>query len=475
MKTLIALAMLCTACAFAQEPHQHQHPETPPPSQKKEKTQEQDKTQEKKMPPMQMPEHAGHTMPEHAPMHAVALHAQFSSGTAWQPAAAPSPMWMTMRGAWDLMAHGNVFVTYNQQGGPRGVGKLESMNWAMLMEQRQLGPGTLLFRQMFSAEALTAPHAGFPQLFQTGETYRQRPLVDRQHPHDVFGELSVLYAVPLGERVSWFGYGGPAGEPALGPVAFMHRASAAEIPAAPLGHHLQDSTHISYGVVTTGFVVAPRGGALKLEGSAFNGREPDERRATIDLGPLDSWALRVGANLNPRWSAQYSVGHLVHPEALEPGDTLRQTASVAYSRALRDGHWCTTLLWGRNRKEQEHTTQNGYLLESVVNFAQHNYGFTRMELVDKDELFAGRPAPEFDPTFPPGRTLAAQPTFRIGAFTFGGVRDVVHNHAWQIGLGAGVTFYEKPAALDASYGRNPVSLQLFVRMRPGGMDHQAGR
>ena len=165
-------------------------------------------------------------------------------------------------GGWELMAHGAIFVDYNQQGGPRGEGKAESVNWGMLMEQHELGTGTILFRQMFSAESLTSPHPGFPELFQTGETYHGEPLVDHQHPHNVFAELAALYTLPLTEKVSWELYGGPSAEPALGPVTYLHRASASELPLAPLGHHLQDSTHTSFGVVTTGFVID----RVKLEG-----------------------------------------------------------------------------------------------------------------------------------------------------------------------------------------------------------------
>src|ERR1700726_376125 len=177
------------------------------------------------------------------------------SGTAWQPASVHGPMWMWMRGGWDLMAHGVIFVDYNQQGGPRGEGKAESVNVAMLMEQHRLGRGTILFREMFSAESLTSPHPGFPELFQTGETYHGQPLVDHQHPHNVFAELAALYTLPVSEKISWLLYGGPSAEPALGPVTYIHRESASENPAAPLSHHLQDSTHTSFGVVTSGFVI----------------------------------------------------------------------------------------------------------------------------------------------------------------------------------------------------------------------------
>src|SRR5436853_768489 len=228
------------------------------------------------------------------------------SGTSWQPASVPGYFWMTSRGHWDLMAHGVLFLTYNQQAGPRGAGKAESVNVLMLMEQHKLGKGTLLLRQMFSAESLTSPHPGFPQLFQTGETYHGQPLVDHQHPHNVFAELSLLCTVPLAEKVTWEFYGGPAAEPALGPVAYIHRASASELPMAPLSHHLQDSTHTSFGVVTTGLIFEH----FKIEGSLFNGREPGEKRYSIQLAPLDSWSARVSVAPSSRWAAQYSYGRL---------------------------------------------------------------------------------------------------------------------------------------------------------------------
>ena len=220
-----------------------------------------------------------------------------------------------MRGGWGLMAHGVIFAGYNQQGGPRGAGKAESVNWGMLMEQHQAGSGTILFKQMFSAESLTSPYPGFPELFQTGETYHGQPLVDHQHPHNVFGELSILYTLPLTKKLSWEFYGGPAAEPALGPITYIHRASASELPLAALGHHLQDSTHTSFGVITTGFVID----RVKLEASVFNGREPNEQRWSIQLAALDSWSGRASIAPSRNWTAQYSIGRLEHPEALEPG------------------------------------------------------------------------------------------------------------------------------------------------------------
>jgi hypothetical protein len=371
------------------------------------------------------------------------------------------------------MLHSTIFITYNQQGGPRGEGKAESTNYVMTMEQHRVGAGTLLLRQMFSAESLTSPHPGFPELFQTGETYHGQPLVDHQHPHNVFAELAAVYTLPVNEKITWLLYGGPSAEPALGPVTYMHRQSASENPEAPLGHHLQDSTHTSFGVLTTGFIFdmskldlsqldLSKLGFVKIEGSAFNGHEPNEERWSIQLAPLDSWSFRVTDAPTRNWTAQYSYGYLQHPEALDPNNELRQTASVEYNRALsggklRDGNWATSLIWGRKHKELENTTQNSYLLESTLKFLARDYAYTRLELVDKDELFP---------------QALTHPAYRIGAYTFGGVRDLVHNERWQIGLGGDVTFYSKPAVLDPVYGDNPVSFHVFLRIRPGFMQQR---
>jgi hypothetical protein len=226
-----------------------------------------------------------------------------------------------------------------------------------------------------------------------------------------------------------------------------------ENPSAPLGHHQQDSTHISFGVVTTGFILGP----VKVEGSTFNGREPDEARYNFDFGPMDSWSARISVAPSRNWVAQYSFGHLVQPEALEHGNTNRQTASVTYNRPFHRGYWANSLIWGRNHKQTAIPVENAYLYEATVNFAEKNYLFTRLELVDKSELDLAPPLNDR--------------SFRIGAYTFGGVRDVVQNSRGQIGLGADVTFYSKPAALDPVYGNSPVSFQVFLRLRPGKMQH----
>lgn len=398
------------------------------------------------------------------------------SGTSIVPASSPGYMWHFTRGDWVLMLMGDLKFGLNYQSGPRGVGKAESQNNLMFMGSRKLGGGELMLRGMFSAEPLTAPHGGFPQLFQVGETYRGRAIIDAQHPHDLFMELAASYTYAVNDNVSVQFYGGPVAEPALGPPAFMHRASGFEIPIAPLGHHWQDSTHISHGVFTTGVSFW----RFKLEGSVFNGREPDENRVTIDLAPFDSRSVRLWFTPTRNWSMQVSLGHLVEPEALEPGDTRRATASIHYNRRWRDNNWATSLIWGRNATD--HGNSNTYLLESTVNFLTRNYLYTRIELADREGLLRenifGRPGPlgvddhhESAHADDAHGETEVNDFHRVAAFTFGGVRDIISSSKLILGVGADVTFYHQPRALKQVYGNSPVGMHFFVRLRPGRMRH----
>jgi hypothetical protein len=384
------------------------------------------------------------------------------SGTAWQPSSGPMHMQHWTKGDWLLMFHYNLFVGINRQGGPRGVTKFESANWFMPMAYHKLGKGTLQLRGMFSAEPFTFPPGGSPLLFQTGETYKGQQLIDRQHPHDLFMELSAQYTLPLGERGTWFTYFGYPGEPALGPVAFPHRMSASENPSATLAHHLQDSTHISFGVLTTGFTYR----WFKLEGSIFNGREPDEHRYDFDAHKWNSRSARLWFMPNSNWAFQISHGFLRSPEGQEPdADIRRTTASLQYNRPFNRGNWASAFVWGRNHVSEPGETRNlnSYTAESTVQFLDKNFVYTRLELVDKDELLRAA-----------DRALLGitedHPSFRIGAYTFGGVRDLWTTDKVQFGIGSDLTFYSKPAILDAIYGNNPVSWKLFFRIRPGKMD-----
>jgi hypothetical protein len=386
---------------------------------------------------------------------------RMGSGTSWQPDSSPMPMMHKQSGEWLLMFHYNFTMGVNSQGGPRGVTKFESANWFMPSAVRRVGPGTLELRGMFSAEPFTFPPGGSPLLFQTGETYKGEPLIDRQHPHDLFMELSATYTVPVGERASWFVYGGYPGEPALGPNAFMHRASASENTSAPLSHHLQDSSHISFGVLTTGFSYR----WFKLEGSVFNGREPGENRYNFEAHPWNSRSLRLWFAPNSNWSMQVSHGFLRNPEAAEPGDVRRTTASISYNKPLKRGNWASSLIWGRNHESHggEIFNLNGYVAESTVKFLDRNYFYTRLELTDKNSILRAADRLSLGIT-------EHHPSFRIGAYTFGGARDLWNTEKTSVALGSDLTFYSKPSILDPIYGSNPVSWKVFVRVRPAQMD-----
>jgi Cu/Ag efflux protein CusF len=362
-----------------------------------------------------------------------------ASGTSMNPAAAPMHMTMSHAGDWMLMLHGLAFVSQVVQSGPRGDDKLFSTNWIMGMAERPLGGGHLMLRSMLSLEPLTVGKK-YPELFQTGETIDGRPIVDAQHPHDFFMELAAEYAHPLPNDAIGYVYVAPFGDPALGPVAYPHRASAAEIPQATLSHHVQDSTHIAGSVMTIG---AQRG-KVGFAFSGFHGREPDEQRWDIDTGKIDSWAARATFDPTPNWTAQISTGHLRHPEAAEPGNVQRTTASVAYSA----GHWDTSFIFGHNKKTEGHATSS-WLAESVLQFGGRNYVTGRAEIVDKDELLEAG-------------------VFRIKALTLGYTRDVATLGALLGAVGANVTAYSVPAALRADYGTRPHSIYLFVRLRGHG-------
>lgn len=390
---------------------------------------------------------------------------RMASGTSWQPASTQMNMLHKTAGDWLLMFHYNAIVGVNSQGGPRGVTKFESANWMMPMAFRKVGPGTLELRGMFSFEPFTFAPGGSPLLFQTGETYKGRPIIDAQHPHDLVMELSATYTVPLGDRATWFSYLGYPGEPALGPTAFMHRASASENPSAVLSHHLQDSSHITFGVFTSGFTYR----WFKLEGSIFNGREPDENRYNFEAHPWNSRSARLSFAPNGNWSMQISHGLLRNPEALEPGDVRRTTASISYNKPLSSGYWATSFIWGRNRENHngEIFNLNGYVGESTINFQDKNYLYTRIESADKNQLLRAE-----------DRQLLGitdhHPLFRIGAYAVGGARDLYTTNTLRMAIGGDVTLYSKPSILDPVYGNHPASYRVFLRLRPGKMAMSTG-
>jgi hypothetical protein len=382
------------------------------------------------------------------------------SGTSAEPDATPMPMLMTTKGKWMLMFHGEAFVNAIQQSGPRGADKVFSTSWFMPMAQRQLGPGTLTARIMLSLEPGTITGRYYPELFQQGETAYGKPIVDGQHPHDFIMELAALYDLKVGEHSLLSFYFAPMGDPAMGPTAYPHRASASEDPIAPLGHHLQDSTHISDDVITTGFAYK----LARIEASGFHGREPDEFRWDIDSGKIDSWSIRGTVNPAQNWSAQYSFAHLTSPEALHPAeDVQRMTASIMYNRPIPRGNWVSTLLWGRNRSLDTGLVWNGYLAESTLRFSVRNYVWGRIENVDRtNELLLKN---QFEPP-----NFQESIIGRVQAYTAGYARDFDLFPHLATGLGAQLTVYSTPGTLVSEYGSHPVGVVMFFRVRPFGKE-----
>jgi hypothetical protein len=365
-----------------------------------------------------------------------------------------SPMEMGTPDRWQTMTMGVVRLLYNDQGGPSGNHAIESSNWAMGMLHRSFGPNRLSFMLMCSLEPATIHVHGSPELFQTGESYQDKPLVDHQHAHDFFSNLSVTYRLAMGRNAALWAQAAPVGAPALGPIAFMHRASAGDNPTAPLGHHWQDATHITSNVVTLG------GGwkRITLEGSAFHGAEPDEDRWDLDGGKIDSYSGRLKVKLGQAWSAQISHGYLHDPEILESGDVHRTTVSVETGAdGTRD--WAATVVWGENN--EEHGISSSLLTEAAWQKTRLDQIYGRFEWVQKSEyLLATKTLPE-DP----------EPYADVYALTAGYLRNIdLLKHA-TTGVGGDVTVYEFPESLKPMYGDFPLSAHVFLRVRWGDDAH----
>ena len=368
-----------------------------------------------------------------------------ASGTAANPASWPMPMIVTHAGSWNTMFMGTAFVVDTQESGPRGGDKLYSANWFMASAEHSVGAkGAFQTDLMLSLDPATITNRRYPLLFQTGETAYGLPLVDAQHPHNFIMGLGFHYVYQAGENVVLEAYFAPVGDPALGPVAYPHRASARELPQAAISHHLQDSTHIADEVATLGLAYKK----VKVEASGFHGAEPGENRWIVEAGPIDSWAARVWFFPAKTWAVQVSAGRIAHPESLDPGDQVRTTASLQYSRPMAGGSWSSSLVWGRIHSTATQRNLNSYLAESVLPLRRKNFLTGRFELVDKDELFAARPG-----------------TYRIAAYTAGYTRDIDWFRWLETGIGANFTAYSLAGAIQPVYGNHPAGGNVFVRFR----------
>jgi hypothetical protein len=354
------------------------------------------------------------------------------------------------------MFMGQAFIVDTQQSGPRGGDKFYSTNWLMADAMHQVGKhGAFQIQLMLSLEPSTITDRRYPLLFQTGETAFGKPIVDGQHPHDLFMAIALEYAHALTENTRLELYFAPVGDPALGPVAYPHRASAMELPQAPISHHWQDSTHIANDVVTVGIAYKK----VRLEASGFYGSEPNENRWNIDAGPINSWSTRLWFLPSKNWAAQISLGRLAHPESLEPGDQVRATASLEYTKPLSGGSWSSSLIWGRNHYTATGRNLNAYLAETVIPIGRKNFITGRWELVDKNELF------EDDPLVREQLDLLYGDTFRIGAYTIGYTRDFNLFRHVETGIGANIAAYSLPDAIKPYYGNHPIGGNVFIRFR----------
>lgn len=399
--------------------------------------------------------------------HMMMMNSQFSrdlpmnrdgSGTSWVPDETPMYMYMVHSKNWMHMFHGSFFARYNDQDvfnkGRRGGSQFDAPNWFMYMAQRKVGNnGLFSVNTMFSFDPFTVGPGGYPLLYQTGESYKGAKLVDKQHPHDLFAELSVAYTQRVAKNTDVYLSVGMPGEPALGPPVFMHRLSAMNNPDAPLSHHYADATHITFGTATLGF----RYKNVKLEGSVFTGREPDEYRYDFDKPRFDSYSVRLSVNPSKEWALQVSNGWLKSPEVAEPNDNVnRFTASAIHTKMLGDDSYvATTLVYGQNRHHGR--TQPAVLLENSLQLHKTAiYG--RYEYVQKD-------AGELDLK----DMFANDPNFNINAVTFGVNRILATVKQTNLTMGLQSTLNFSPAALKPLYGSSPVAFQVYLRINPALM------
>jgi hypothetical protein len=380
---------------------------------------------------------------------------RMGSGTSWLPDASPMHAAHVMLGDWELMLHGVAFFQYDWQVGSRGSNQLGIVNWAMAAASRPLGGGRLQVRTMLSAEPWTIGSRGYPLLVQSGESYQGTPLHDRQHPHDLFMELAALFERPVARNLGVSLYLAPVGEPTVGPVAFPHRPSAADDPLAPISHHWQDGTHITFGVVTAGVFTR----SVKLEASWFNGREPDENRTDFDYAGrrLDSYSGRVTVNAGARWSLAAWYAYLQSPEGLHPDESLHRVGAAALTmqRVGNAGTWSSALIYGANNRIGTGRLESSVLVESSLDLDGTNSFFGRAEYVRKSAE---------DLVIP---SVPATTAYDLGALALGYLRAVGTVRGLDAGVGVRGSLNLVPSSLEAVYGsRTPGGVAVYLRLRP---------
>lgn len=356
---------------------------------------------------------------------------------------------------WTWKLDGQASLNLNlQQRKFTDVHQVESQNWFMAMGGRRVGNASLSVHAMFSLEPFTMRELGSAEVFQTGETFDRRPLIDFQHPHDLFMGLGATLGGAAGANAMWSVTAAVVGEATLGPTAFMHRISSEANPTAPLGHHTLDSTHITHGVVAGGLTF----GEVTIESSVFHGREPDENRLDIEMGALDSYAGRVWWRRGA-WNVQASAGHLVQPDPTETSDLNRYTASIEYAGATAWKPFSFTLAAGLNHHPElsgDSLKEYAVLFDAAWRVRARDLIYMRAELADKDILEAGG--------YDPPAFTHPHPISRVGALTLGYQRRIAAWGRQTLGLGGDVTVYRTPENLLSSYG-HPVSVHVLLILK----------
>jgi hypothetical protein len=363
-------------------------------------------------------------------------------------------MWMFM---------GTAFLRYTDVGSNRDVSiagkggrsRVDAPTMFMAMYSHSIGEKAQLgFRSMLSLDPIIERGYGYPLLYQSGEVYRGQPIHDRQHPHDLISELAVTWSYKFNDKRSFYLYAGYPGEPALGPPMYLHRTSGMNNPDAPIGHHWQDSSHITFGVVTAGYSF----GKAKIEASAFNGTEPNENRWNFDKPRLNSFSGRLSFNPTNNWALQISHGYLKNPEPAEPDVHIlrRTTASAIYNKIFDEGHnFAGTVVWGQNYTNGNAT--NSFLFEANYDFFK-NAVFGRVETVQKSghELVLDH--------------ALEDEVFDVSKFSVGYIRDIVRGKGIDVGLGGTFTANFNPQSLTTYYGGTTHGgWQIFMRFRPSKM------
>ncbi len=379
------------------------------------------------------------------------------SGTSWS--ADNDPMYMIMvhskKGMW--MFHGSLFIRYDDQQltkkTSRSGAQFDAPNWVMAMYNRPVGKNGLFnFTAMISLDPLTVTERGYPLLFQSGESYRGEPLVDRQHPHDLFAGLSIAYTQRLSRKIDVFGYFGYPGEPAISAPTFMHRTIALNDPDAPLSHHWQDATHITFGVATLGL----QAGKFKGEFSSFTGREPDEHRYNFDKPKFDSYSWRLSFNPSKAWALQVSQAFIKSPEDLHPAENvMRYTASALYSTPVtaNGSYFSSALVWGMNHEGADKHNEHSFLAEGTQQLVkQAIYG--RYEFVQKS-------AEELNL-----ENVFGERSFDIHKLTLGTNRQLFGFGAFELIGGLQTSVNVPPPSLQSLYGKAPMSGQVYIEIRP---------